>query len=385
MLQCKNSAATQKGTAMTDRTDIRRSLARWGRAAAAALHDAVGQAGRPAHGRIALALQGGGAHGAFTWGVLDALLEAGTKVEAISGTSAGAFNAVFMADGWLKGGPEGARESLATLWRQIGAKAAFSPLRPNLLDQMAGGWNMENNARVMGFDLFTRMLSPYQFNPLDMNPLRELLAEHIDFARLRRNRRIRLLLAATDVESGHARIFRTNEITADAVLASATLPWLHHAVEIDGRHYWDGGFVANPPIMPLLEEMKGRDVLLVRLDDGEAGELPLTARAIHARLNQIMFTVPLNRDLDELAALQRLAQQGALRGALARRLANIRLHVVEGGDILRPYGQSSKLNPEPGFVRELHARGRERGLGWLADRTQPELEIPGDEPVPEAT
>ncbi len=370
---------------MTDRSDIRASLARWGRAAAAALHEAAGHAGRPAREPIALALQGGGSHGAFTWGVLDALLEAGIKVDAVSGTSAGAFNAVFMADGWLKGGPDGAREALATLWRRIGAKAAFSPLRPNLLDQMAGGWNMENSARVMGFDLFTRMLSPYQFNPLDMNPLRELLAEHIDFGRLRRNRRIRLLLAATDVESGHARIFRTREITADAVLASATLPWLHHAVEIGGRHYWDGGFTANPPIMPLLEEMKGRDVLLVRLDNGEADELPLTARAIHARLNQIMFTVPLNKDLDELAALQRLARQGALRGALARRLARIRLHVVEGGDVLRPYGQSSKLNPEPGFVRELHARGHERGLQWLADRSQPELEIPGDEPVPEAT
>jgi len=368
---------------MGNRREFGRSLTAWSRAAAA-LRAAVSRAGRrDSPHRLALALQGGGAHGAFTWGVLDAVLEAGARIEAVSGSSAGAFNAVFLAHGWLEGGPEGAREALATLWRRIGAKAAFSPLRSNLMDQMAGGWNMENSARVMGFDLFTRMLSPYQFNPLDMNPLRELLAEHIDFDRLRRNRRIRLLLAATDVESGHARIFRTSEITADSVLASATLPWLHHAVQIDDRHYWDGGFAANPPIMPLLEEMKGRDVLLVRLDNGEADELPLTARAIHARLNQIMFTAPLNRDLDELAALRRLAQQGALRGPLARRLAAITLHVVEGGDVLRPYGQSSKLNPDRGFLRELHAHGRARGLRWLTDRERAEIEIPGDEPLAE--
>lgn len=371
---------------MDNRRRTGRSLSGWGRAVAAALRGAVSGAGRPdSPQRIALALQGGGAHGAFTWGVLDAVLEAGLRIEAVSGSSAGAFNAVFLAHGLLEGGPEGARESLATLWRRIGAKAVFSPLQSNLMDQLSGSWNRENSARVMGFDLFTRMLSPYQFNPLDMNPLRELLVEHIDFDRLRRNRRIRLLLAATDVLSGHVTIFRTREITADSVLASATLPWLHHAVRIGDRHYWDGGFAANPPIMPLLEKIKGRDVLLVRLDNGEADSLPLTARAIHARLNQIMFTAPLNRDLDELAALRRLAQEGALRGSLARRLAGVRLHVVEGGDILRPYGQSSKLNPERGFLRELHARGRERGLQWLADREQAEIEIPGDEPLPEAT
>jgi NTE family protein len=335
--------------------------------------------------RLALALQGGGAHGAFTWGVLDALLESGVTVDAVSGASAGAFNAVFLAQGWLKGGPDGAREALATLWRRIGAKAAFSPLNPNFIDQLGGGWNSENNARIVGFDLFTRILSPYQFNPLDMNPLRDLLTECIDFERLQRNRRIRLFLAATDVETGRARTFGTREVTADTVLASATLPWLHHAVAIGDRHYWDGGFTANPPIMPLLEETDVRDVLLVRLDNGETDSVPLTARAIHARLNQIMFTAPLNRDLDQLADLRRLAQEGALRGSLARRLAALRFHVVEGGDILRPYGQSSKLNPERGFLRDLCARGRERGIAWLNEPDEEELAIPGDEPIAETS
>ena len=385
MLQCKIDAASQNGQGMSDRSDIQQNLASWGHAAAAALQAAFARVAGPASPRrIAIALQGGGAHGAFTWGVLDRLLESGMRMDAVSGSSAGAFNAVFMAHGLLEGGPDGAREALAMLWRRIGAKAAFSPLRPNFMDQMGGGWNMENSARFVGFDLFTRVLSPYQFNPLDMNPLRDLLAECIDFDRLRRNRRIRLFLGATDVETGHARVFRTHEITADAVLASATLPWLHHAVGIGDRHYWDGGFTANPPIMPLLEETHARDVLLVRLDAGEADSVPLTARAIHARLNQIMFTAPLNRDLDQLADLRRLAQDGLLRGALARRLVALRLHVVEGGDILRPYGQFSKLNPERGFLRDLCERGRERGDQWLSQLEDAELVIAGDEPLAEA-
>ena len=370
---------------MTNRTDIRGSLARWGKTAVTAVHDAIENAGRPAPRRIALALQGGGAHGAFTWGVLDALLESGVEVEAVSGSSAGAFNAVFMADGWLEGGPDGAREALSTLWRRIGAKAALNPLGAGFAARAGGGWNMENSAHIVGFDLFTRVLSPYQFNPLDMNPLRELLEEHIDFDRLRRNRLIRLLVAATDVETGRARIFGTREITAESVLASATLPWLHHAVKIGERHYWDGGFAANPPIMPLLEGLKARDVLLVRLDAGEAESVPLTARAIHARLNQIMFTGPLHRDLDQLAELRRLAAGGALRGPLARRLSSLRLHVIEGGDILGQYGQSSKLNPQRGFLNELHAHGREHGAQWLATGERDEIDITGDEPLAEGS
>jgi NTE family protein len=385
MLQCNIDAASQNGQDMGDRSEMHQNITRWGQAAAAALQAAFSRAaGSALPRRVALALQGGGAHGAFTWGVLDRLLETGIRIDAVSGASAGAFNAVFMAHGLLEGGPDGAREALATLWRRIGAKAAFSPLRSNFIDQLGGGWDMENNARFVGFDLFTRVLSPYQFNPLDMNPLRELLAECIDFDRLRRNRHIRLFLAATDVETGHARIFRTHEVTADAVLGSATLPWLHHAVAIGDRHYWDGGFTANPPIMPLLEETDLRDVVLVRLDAGEADSVPLTARAIHARLNQIMFTAPLNRDLDQLADLRRLAQDGALRGSLARRLVALHLHVVEGGDILRPYGQFSKLNPERGFLRDLCERGRERGDLWLSQLENAELAIAGDEPAAEA-
>lgn len=314
--------------------------------------------------KVALALQGGGAHGAFTWGVLDAMLENGVVFEAVSGTSAGAFNAIFLAHGWLDGGADGAREALSTLWKRIGAKAAFSPLRASLMDQLASGWNMDNASSHVGFDLFSRVLSPYQFNPLDMNPLRDLLRDHIDFARIRRNRRIRLFIAATDVESGRLRVFRTREITEDVILASATLPWLHHAVEIDGRHYWDGGFTANPPLMPLVSECGARDLVLVRLDSGAAETVPVSARAIQARLNRIVFTGPLNHDLDELSELQALARNGQLRGTLARNLLDMRLHIIDGGDALAPFGQSSKMNAHRSFLRELHGLGREHGEAW---------------------
>lgn len=315
-------------------------------------------------GGIALALQGGGAHGAFTWGVLDAMLENGVAIEALSGSSAGAFNAVFLAHGWLAGGADGARESLAHLWRRIGAKAAFSPLRASLMDQLTGGWNMDHASSHVGFDLFTRVMSPYQFNPLDMNPLRELLLDHIDFDRIRRNRRLRLFIGATDVESSRLRVFTTREVSADVILASATLPWLHHAVEIDGHHYWDGGFTANPPLMPLVSDCTAKDLVLVRLDSGREENVPVSARAIQARLNRILFTGPLNHDLDELVALRRLASKGALRGPLGRRLMQLRLHVIDGGDALAPFGQSSKLNPHRSFLRELHALGYAHGESW---------------------
>jgi NTE family protein len=344
-------------------------LAGWRDKAATAFH--VSRPNTHKEPRLALALQGGGAHGAFTWGVLDALIERGVAVDAVSGASAGAFNAVFMAHGWLEGGPDGAREALATLWRRIGAKAAFSPLQSNMMEQLTSGWNMEGNSRHMGFDLFTRFLSPYQFNPLDMNPLRDLLVDHIDFERLQRSRRSRLFLAATDVESGHPKLFTNKEITADAVLASSTLPWLHHAVKIGDRHYWDGGFTANPPIMPLLEESKARDILLIRLDSESSDGPPLTARAIHARLNQIMFTAPLNHDLDQFANLQRMARDGSLGGPLGRRLAETSLHVIEGGDDLRAFGQSSKMNAHRGFLQELHDLGCKQAAKWLDKRYEP--------------
>ncbi len=356
---------------MTERSSTPKSLAGW-RGYATALRSFAGKLGGGRNGStgwpVALALQGGGAHGAFTWGVLDAMLDRGIVPEAISGTSAGAFNAVFLAQGWLDGGADGARESLATLWRRIGAKASFSPLRASLMDQMARGWNLDHASSHVGFDLFTRVLSPYQFNPLDMNPLRDLLREHIDFARLRRNRRIRLFVGATEVESGKPRTFETAEISEQAVLASATLPWVHHAVAIDGRHYWDGGFTANPPLLPLIVGSQSRDVFLLRLDTGEAAQPPVSARAIQARLNRMLFTGPLERDLEELAMLRDLAGKGALSGALGRRLRHLDLHVICGGDMLEPFGQSSKLNPQRGFLRELHALGLQRGAEALAGR-----------------
>ena len=358
---------------MAGEKSIGKNIADWGKAAAAALCGAAARGGaRP----VNLALQGGGAHGAFTWGVLDRLLEdGGWRIDAVSGASAGAFNAVVLAHGWLDGGPDGARAALKDFWDRLGAKGAFSPLGASLLDQMATGWNLDHIGSHVGFDLFTRLLSPYQFNPLDMNPLRDLLAGTVDFERLRRNRRIRLFIAATEVESGRSRIFETRELTADAVLASATLPWLHHAVEIEGRHYWDGGFTANPPMLPLIRGSRARDLILVRLDSGEEDELPVSARKIHARVNRITMTAPLNRELDTIAELGRLVRDGEMTGgALTARIKALRLHVIEGHKALRPFGQSSKMNAQRPFLRQLFRLGREEAERWLEARRAPAID-----------
>src|SRR5581483_10972404 len=192
---------------------------------------------------INLALQGGGAHGAFTWGVLDRLLEDGrVGLEGISGTSAGAMNAAVAADGFLKGGRDGARQALDDFWRRISEATSFSPLRPTLFDQLRDDWNMDRSPNYIFFDMVTRLLSPYELNPFNLNPLRDILIETIDFDALRRNDQIQLFITATNVRSGKVRVFDTDELSVDVLLASACLPLLFKAVEIEGEAYWDGGY-----------------------------------------------------------------------------------------------------------------------------------------------
>jgi NTE family protein len=232
--------------------------------------------------RLNLALQGGGAHSAFTWGVLVRLLEADLRIEGISGTSGGALNAVVLASGWLRGGSAGAAQALDELWREIGALARITPLRASGLGQLAA-------------DFAAQFLSPYQLNPLGVNPLRPVLERLVDFARLRTTEAPRLFIAATDVTTGRARIFRNPELSVDVVLASACLPQLHQAIEIDGRPYWDGGFSANPPLVALVEACRARDVVLVQINPLLAERAPRTPREIRNRVAEIAFGRPLAR------------------------------------------------------------------------------------------
>jgi NTE family protein len=229
--------------------------------------------------QLNLALQGGGAHGAFTWGVLARLLATGIRIEGISGASAGALNAVALAAGWRRGGAAGAAQALDELWREIGRLAQLSPLRAGGLTQMAA-------------DFAAQYLSPYQLNPLGANPLRAVLERLVDFERLRAVATPRLFIAATNVATGRARIFRNAELSMDAVLASTCLPQLHPAIMIEGEPYWDGGFSANPPLIALVEGSRARDLVLVQINPMVAERMPRTPSEIRNRVAEIAFGRP---------------------------------------------------------------------------------------------
>jgi NTE family protein len=303
---------------------------------------------------IDLALQGGGSHGAFTWGVLDRLLEEKwLTIAAISGTSAGAMNAAVLADGWTAGGAEGARDALEQYWRRVSKAAAFSPLQRSPLDRLMGRWTLDTSPFYILTDLMSRVLSPYDLNPTGYNPLRSVLAESIDFERLAHSP-IKLFVTATRVRTGRGRIFRNAEITADVLLASACLPTMFRAIEIEGEPYWDGGFAGNPTITPLIRESDAHDTILVQINPTETLDAPRTAAEILNRLNEISFNSPLMKELRMIALLRQAADPGSGEGA---RWAKMRTHRIKS-DMLAKFGASSKLNAEWEFASMLRAEGR---------------------------
>jgi len=272
---------------------------------------------------IDFALQGGGSHGAFTWGVLDRLLEEPwLRIAGISGTSAGAMNAAVLADGWVDGGAEGARAALGKFWQRVSRAAAFSPLQRSPLDRLLGRWTLDTSPAYVFMDLMSRVLSPYALNPLDLNPLRRILAESIDFRRLATSP-IKLFITATSVRTGRGRIFRNAEITAEVLLASACLPTMFRAIEIDGEPYWDGGFTGNPTITPLVRETDAHDSILIQINPRERSETPRTAADILNRLNEISFNSPLMKELRMIALLRQVADPGSGKERAGRRCACI--------------------------------------------------------------
>ena len=313
-----------------------------------------------------LALQGGGAHGAFTWGVLDRLLEDGRfRFGAVSGTSAGAMNAVILAAGLLDGGRDGARARLEAFWRAVGEAARFSPLRSSAFDRNGAAPRREFSASHMAFDMMTRWLSPYQFNPLDYNPLRDLLERSVDFKRLRRESRLQLYLSATDVADGKTRVFRTAELSIEAVLASACLPQMHRAVKVGRRHYWDGGYSANPALMPLVRD-GAADTLLVQINPTSEAALPTTAQGIAGRVNRIVFNEPLRREIELIAHGRALATEGfSIGGRLRGRLRRHRFHHIEAAKYTEDLGEASKMSPDWTLLAHLRDCGRAAADGWL--------------------
>ena len=312
---------------------------------------------------VNLALQGGGAHGAFAWGVLDRLLEEERLAfEGLSATSAGAMNASVLAYGLTLGGREGAKRALSAFWRRIAHAGLTSPLQPTVFDRVTHNHSLEHSPAFMVFDLLSRMLSPYQLNPMNWNPLRNVLEESVDFEVLRRSSALKLFISATNVRSGKIKVFRTEELTPDAVLASACLPFLFQAVEIDGEAYWDGGYMGNPAIFPLIYGCESRDVVVVHINPIMRTEVPTSARDILNRVNEISFNSSLMREMRAIAFVTHLVDESAVRDGHLKRML---LHAIEAQDFMRELGVSSKLNCDWEFLTHLRDVGRESASDWL--------------------
>ena len=316
---------------------------------------------------VALALQGGGAHGAFAWGVLDRLLEDGRlDVEAMSATSAGAMNAVVMAYGISLGGFEGARAKLTEFWKAISdAGQLYSPVRTTPMERwlQAFGIHSEFSPTFMAFQALTHFFSPYQLNPWGFNPLKDVLTRVVDFGRLQVCPvTTRLFLSATNVRTGKVRVFENRELSADVVLASACLPYIFQAVEIDGEHYWDGGFMGNPVIFPLIYRKGTRDVVIVHINPIERKKLPVTAPEIFNRMNEISFNSSLMREMRAIAFVTRLIDEGTID---SDKYARIRVHGISESAAMEQLGVATKLNPDWQFLMSLRDVGRRAADAWL--------------------
>ena len=303
---------------------------------------------------VDLALQGGGAHGAFTWGVLERLLEEPwLKIDGISGTSAGAMNAAIFVQGYARDGAQGARAALETFWRRVADAARFSPLQRNPLDILMGRWTLESSPAFIAMDMMSRVISPYDFNPKGANPLREMLSELIDFERLAESP-IKLFVTATSVSTGRGRVFRNADLTVDALLASACLPTMFQAIEIDGDAYWDGGYSGNPTMTPLVRECDSKDTILVQINPVERPGAPRLAADILNRLNEVSFNAVLLKELRMIALLRQVAN---LERGESEKWAHMRIHRI-ASDMMVKLHASSKLLAEWEFLCMLRDDGR---------------------------
>jgi NTE family protein len=316
---------------------------------------------------LTLALQGGGSHGAFTWGVLDRLLEdERIDIEGISGTSAGAMNAVMLAYGYTIGGRDGARQALQDFWESVAVKKPFSLMAE---DEYTAETIAEHSHPPLALNAFlslARFFSPYQLNPFDINPLRDILQGQVNFDRLNKECKLKLFIATTHVNSGTLKLFRTNQLSLDVLMASACLPAIHRAVEINGQAYWDGGFTANPPLFPLLHQCNARDMMVVLLHSSPQINVPTSADEIHRRLTEIGFSSTLSTELQAIALARREARRGMFAfGRLERRLRNLNVHSIESKQFMSRLSTLSKLNTHAPFLHALRNEGRNQAAKWL--------------------
>lgn len=317
---------------------------------------------KPVTKRINLALQGGGTQGAFTWGVLDALLASGkVEIAGISATSGGAMNAAVMAYGLITGGPEKARQLLEDLWRKVSAAASLVPFKPSLVDKLFGGEGTFSPA-AMAMDYMTRIFSPYQFNLFDLNPLRNILEELIDFEAIRKNKDIKLFINATNVRTGKIRVFETSELTLDMVMASACIPFIFKTVYVDGEPYWDGGYSGNPAIYPLIYHTDCNDVVLVQISPINVADVPTNASDIMERVNEISFNSTLMREMRAVAFVSKLIEQGKLT---EDRYKDMCMHMIESDEIIQGLSRTGKLNADWDFLTHMKNVGVQASSDWL--------------------
>ncbi len=312
---------------------------------------------------INLAFQGGGSHGAFTWGVCDRLLEDDRiAIEGISGTSAGAMNGAALVSGFARDGRPGARASLDNFWRSMAEAARYSMLQQSFIDKWMGGWKLDYSPSFVAFDLLSRLLSPYELNPAGHNPLDPILRKAIDFEALRSTDGMKLYVSATNVRTGKIRVFDNPEMRTEVLLASACLPFMFHAVEIDGEHYWDGGYMGNPALFPLIYSCESKDIIIIQINPLHRQELPKTARQIMDRVNEISFNSSLMREMRAVQFVSHLIDAGQLDPASYKK---VNIHLIEAEAEMNELGASTKLNADPEFLEYLRQVGRDAADRWL--------------------
>jgi NTE family protein len=315
--------------------------------------------------RVNLALQGGGAHGAFGWGVMDRFIEDGRlDIEGISGASAGAMNAVVYAYGKLRGN-DAARQALHDFWKAVSDAGQRMTIKAHPFEAMFGS-NIRQTMLTQSMEFLTSHFSPYELNPFKINPLRDILASQIDFEELEQRSQTKLFLSATHVASGKPKVFHTEEITLDVVMASACLPHVFQAVEIDGEHYWDGGYMGNPSLYPLFYHTNAVDVIILHIVPINRAELPVTLAQIDNRVNEITFNCALTRELRAICYIQKLINDGWIKDEYVNQLKYVFIHSVRADQALLDLTLESKMESDWAFLTMLRDRGRECASQWLA-------------------
>jgi NTE family protein len=317
--------------------------------------------------KINLALQGGGAHGAFTWGVIDQILDDGRlTVEGISGASAGAVNAVMLADGLARGGPEEAKKRLADFWRAASLGGDLPPMQRAVVERLFSFLPLDGSPMQAWFDALSRYVSPYDLNPLRINPLKDLIERFVDFEAVRNCSHLALFVSATNVHTGRLRIFPREKITADVIMASACLPFLFRAVEVDGEPYWDGGYLANPAIFPFFSATESEDVLIVQINPLERQEVPTSSKDIMNRVNEITFNSSLSSEFRAIDFVDRLIDQGKLtRGTGAGQYRRINAHRIVLDRMGKNLDGDTKLSTDYDFFEMLRTNGKRAARRFL--------------------